>query len=109
MALSPKILISIGRKVWHNPIVSPVLRFSDFIPVENGSEAIVDRCRKHIKNGYSIAIFPEAERVISPDIGRFHNGAFMSPATYFTYLSKSKRVKRWKGEKMQPPQYIVAM
>ena len=77
MALSPKILISIGRKVWHNPIVSPVLRFSDFIPVENGSEAIVDRCREHIKNGYSIAIFPEAERVISPDIGRFHNGAFM--------------------------------
>ena len=76
MALSPHILISIGSRVWHHPLVARVLRFADFIPTENGSEAILSFCRKHVKNGYSIAIFPEGERVTTSSISRFHNGAF---------------------------------
>lgn len=77
MALSPRILIVTGTKVWHNPMVHRILCFADFISMDNGIDSIVEQCRKHVAQGYSIAIFPEGERVTGDDIGRFHNGAFL--------------------------------
>lgn len=77
MALSPKILIVTGRKVWHNPLVHRILCFADFVSMEQGPEALLKACRARIAEGYSIAIFPEGKRAETDDISRFHNGAFL--------------------------------
>ena len=77
MALSPKILIVTGRKVWHNPLLHRILCFADFVSMEQGPEALLKACRARIAEGYSIAIFPEGKRAETDDISRFHNGAFL--------------------------------
>lgn len=77
MALSPKIVIITGKKVWHNPVVHRILKFADFLSIEQGADVLLTQCRQRIAEGYSIAIFPEGERPLTDGIGRFHNGAFL--------------------------------
>ena len=77
MALSPKIVIITGKKVWHNPVVHRILKFADFLSIEQGADVLLTQCRQRTAEGYSIAIFPEGERPLTDGIGRFHNGAFL--------------------------------
>ncbi|MGN0281662.1 MAG: 1-acyl-sn-glycerol-3-phosphate acyltransferase [Prevotella sp.] len=76
MALSPRIIIVVNSRVWHNPFVRKVLGYADFICTENGFEPIMERCATLVAQGYSIAVFPEGHRVTKREISRFHKGAF---------------------------------
>lgn len=76
LILSPKILIVIGKRVWNNPIVKPVLFFADFICVNRNINDMLEYCKTHIADGYTIVFFPEGERSVNGRILRFHSGAF---------------------------------
>lgn len=76
LILSPKLLIVTGKRVWNNPIVKPVLFFADFICVNRSVDDMLEYCRSHIAEGYTIVFFPEGQRSINGRILRFHSGAF---------------------------------
>lgn len=54
LILSPKLLIVTGKRVWNNPIVKPVLFFADFICVNRSVDDMLEYCRSHIAEGYTI-------------------------------------------------------
>ena len=77
LVLSPRVLIVTHDKVWNNPIIAAVLRYADFISVTDTQwEDRFDYCKSFLDKGYSIAIFPEAQRSVHGNILRFHKGAF---------------------------------
>jgi hypothetical protein len=45
-------------------------------PVSQGIENGIDQLKNKVEQGYSLAVFPEAERSYTNDIKRFHKGAF---------------------------------
>lgn len=76
LALSPKILIIIGERVWHNPIVHTLFKFARFINVGQTPDKLKEEVRKAVADGYSVVFFPEAARSSDGKILRFHKGAF---------------------------------
>lgn len=76
MALNPKLIFFTNEWVWKNPIYGYVIRKADFIPVNDGVEAHLDKIRALVERGYSLVIFPEGTRTVDGSIGRFHKGAF---------------------------------
>lgn len=77
MALSPKIQIITGRKVWNNPILHRILQYADFLSTEQDTDILLTACRKRIAEGYSIVIFSEEERSLNTGVKRFRSGAFL--------------------------------
>ena len=75
LSLSPKILVMVGDKVWHNPLVKTMFRVSRFINANNTLEELEQQVANAISDGYSVAIFPEGVRS-DGEINRFRNGAF---------------------------------
>jgi len=78
MFLSPKIILLANEHIKVNPIIRLVFKWSNFMSVSEGASNIVGNLRSFVKEGYSIAIFPEGAR---PESGagkvmRFHKGAF---------------------------------
>lgn len=76
MALNPKLIFFTNEWVWKNPIYGYVIRKADYIPVNDGVEAHLDKIRALVERGYSLVIFPEGTRTADGSIGRFHKGAF---------------------------------
>lgn len=76
MALSPKILIMANRRSSFNPIVYKIFQWLDFYTIDEGTLEHVERFQRYIDEGYSIAVFPEAERNPESSILRFHKGPF---------------------------------
>ena len=76
MALNPKLIFFTNEWVWKNPIYGYVIRKADYIPVNDGVEAHLDKIRSLVAQGYSLVIFPEGTRTSDGSIGRFHKGAF---------------------------------
>lgn len=76
MALNPKLIFFTNEWVWKNPIYGYVIRKADYIPVNEGVEAHLDKIRALVERGYSLVIFPEGTRTVDGSIGRFHKGAF---------------------------------
>ena len=76
MALNPKLIFFTNDWVWKNPIYGYVIRKADYIPVNDGVEAHIDKIRALVERGYSLVIFPEGTRTVDGSIGRFHKGAF---------------------------------
>ena len=74
--LHPKLILFTNNWVWNSPVFGVVAQAADFYPVSSGAEQSIDLIAGRVKQGYSIAIFPEGTR--SPDgvIKRFHKGAF---------------------------------
>ena len=44
--------------VWHSPFFGAIIRYVDFYYIGEGYEQYMERMRKKVKEGYSIAIFP---------------------------------------------------
>lgn len=80
LSFSPKIIMITNHWVWHSPVFGKIIRYADFFHVDEGYELCVERMREKVKEGYSIAIFPEGTRTYDGKMKRFHKGAF--------YLSK---------------------
>lgn len=76
LSLSPKILLMTNKWVWNSPIFGIFIRYVDYFYTAEGHENHVERMRKVVKEGYSIAIFPEGTRSYDGKIQRFHKGAF---------------------------------
>lgn len=76
MALNPKLIFFTNEWVWENPIYGYVIRKADYIPVNDGVEAHLDKIRALVERGYSLVIFPEGTRTVDGKVGRFHKGAF---------------------------------
>ena len=76
MALNPKLVFFTNDWVWKNPIYGYVIRKADYVPVNDGVEARLDKIRALVAQGYSLVIFPEGTRTTTGEVGRFHKGAF---------------------------------
>lgn len=76
LSLSSKILMVTNHWVWHSPFFGAIIRYVDFYYIGEGYEQYMERMRKKVKKGYSIAIFPEGTRTYNGKMKRFHKGAF---------------------------------
>lgn len=71
-----KIIYLVNDWVYQSPIFGRLVRALGFYPVSQGIENGMDKLKEKIEQGYSLVVFPEAERSYTNDIKRFHKGAF---------------------------------
>lgn len=76
LMLSPKIVTLTNQWVWKSPFYGQIIRYADFLPIENRIENHVEQLQKLVEKGYSILIFPEGTRSEDCSILRFKKGAF---------------------------------
>ncbi|MDE5678491.1 trifunctional MMPL family transporter/lysophospholipid acyltransferase/class I SAM-dependent methyltransferase [Phocaeicola sp.] len=76
LALVPKLVMITNHWVWRSPFFGAIIRYADFYYAGDGYELYVERMRQKVKEGYSIAIFPEGTRTYNGQMKRFHKGAF---------------------------------
>ena len=76
MMLNPKVVLMTNDRVWKNPVYGIIIRFAEYYPVSDGYDKNVDRLKKLVERGYSVALFPEGTRSETGEILRFHKGAF---------------------------------
>jgi len=77
LAAHPKIILFTKDWVWNSPFLGPVARMAGFFNISSGIENSLEVVRDRVKEGYSIAIFPEGSRSENGQIRRFHKGAFL--------------------------------
>ncbi|MFZ4931551.1 MMPL family transporter [Chryseobacterium sp. Mn2064] len=71
-----KIIYLVNDWVYDSPIFGKLVRALGFYPVSQGIENGMDQLKEKIAQGYSLVVFPEAERSYTNDVKRFHKGAF---------------------------------
>ncbi|MCM1501841.1 MAG: 1-acyl-sn-glycerol-3-phosphate acyltransferase [Bacteroidales bacterium] len=81
MALSPKLLIVAKGWVRKVPVFWPVAKFLGFYYSDDGYESITETFAERVKEGWSVAVFPEGTRETDGRVHRFHKGAFYMATT----------------------------
>lgn len=83
LSTTPKIVMMTNSWVWNSPFFGWIVQYADFHHSADGYEALAERLKERVSEGYSVVVFPEGTR--SPDckIQRFHKGAF-----YLAHLLK---------------------
>ncbi|MGE4512227.1 MAG: MMPL family transporter [Chryseobacterium sp.] len=71
-----KFVFLVNDWVYQSPVFGKMVRALGCYPVSQGIENGVDRLQEKVNQGYSLVVFPEAERSYTNDIKRFHKGAF---------------------------------
>lgn len=71
-----KIVYLVNDWVYDSPVFGKLVKALGFFPVSQGIENGMEQLREKINQGYSLMVFPEAERSYSNDVKRFHKGAF---------------------------------
>lgn len=71
-----KIIYLVNDWVYRSPIFGKLVRALGFYPVSQGIENGMEKLKEKVEQGYSLVVFPEAERSYTNDIKRFHKGAF---------------------------------
>jgi 1-acyl-sn-glycerol-3-phosphate acyltransferase len=71
-----KIVYLVNDWVYESPIFGRMVRALGFYPVSQGIENGMEKLKEKVDQGYSLVVFPEAERSYSNDVKRFHKGAF---------------------------------
>ncbi|WP_415329267.1 MMPL family transporter [Chryseobacterium sp. MMS23-Vi53] len=71
-----KIIYLVNDWVYNSPVFGKLVRALGFYPVSQGIENGIDQLKEKVKQGYSLVVFPEAERSYTNDVKRFHKGAF---------------------------------
>lgn len=71
-----KIIYLVNDWVYDSPVFGKLVKALGFFPVSHGIENGMDKLKEKIDQGYSLMIFPEAERSYTNDVKRFHKGAF---------------------------------
>lgn len=72
----PKAVIMVKEWVYKSPLYGWVIRYANYIFIEEGANANAEQARELVNDGYSIIIFPEGTRSGDGRIHRFHKGAF---------------------------------
>lgn len=76
LIFTPNIVFLTNNWVWNNPLYGLLIRNADYLPVEEGLDALMPRLRDLVEKGYSVAVYPEGTRSKTLEIGRFHQGPF---------------------------------
>jgi 1-acyl-sn-glycerol-3-phosphate acyltransferase len=71
-----KIIYLVNDWVYESPVFGKLVKALGFYPVSQGIENGMDKLKEKIAQGYSLVVFPEAERSYTNDVKRFHKGAF---------------------------------
>ncbi|MPT30731.1 MAG: glycerol acyltransferase, partial [Chryseobacterium sp.] len=71
-----KIVYLVNDWVWNSPVFGKLVKALGFFPVSQGIENGKEKLKEKIDQGYSLVVFPEAERSYTNNIKRFHKGAF---------------------------------
>ncbi|WP_295221356.1 MMPL family transporter [uncultured Chryseobacterium sp.] len=71
-----KIIFLVNDWVYNSPVFGKIVRALGFYPVSQGIEKGMRQLKEKVDQGYSLIVFPEAERSYTNDIKRFHKGAF---------------------------------
>lgn len=71
-----KIVYLVNDWVYDSPVFGKLVKALGFYPVSQGIENGKEKLKEKIKQGYSLVVFPEAERSYTNDVKRFHKGAF---------------------------------
>ncbi len=71
-----KIIYLVNDWVYDSPVFGKLVKALGFYPVSQGIENGMDQLKEKIAQGYSLFVFPEAERSYTNDVKRFHKGAF---------------------------------
>lgn len=83
LSTTPKIIMMTNSWVWNSPFFGWIVKYSDFYHSADGYEALAQRLKERVQEGYSVVIFPEGTRSADCSIQRFHKGAF-----YLAHLLK---------------------
>ena len=81
--------------VWSSPVFGKIIQYAGFFHVDEGYELCVERMREKVREGYSIAIFPEGTRTYDGKMKRFHKGAFYLSETLQLDISYSA-IRQWR-------------
>lgn len=76
LSTHPKVIMLTNSWVYNSPFFGKIVQYADYYHTGDGYEALVDRLRDRVKEGYSILVFPEGTRSADSSILRFHKGAF---------------------------------
>ena len=76
LSLTPKVVMVTNSWVWNSPFFGSVIRYADFHHAADGYEALAERIKERVAEGYSVVVFPEGTRSADCSIQRFHKGAF---------------------------------
>ncbi|REC74208.1 glycerol acyltransferase [Chryseobacterium elymi] len=71
-----RIIYLVNDWVYDSPVFGKLVRALGFYPVSQGIENGMEKLKEKIDQGYSLVVFPEAERSYTNDVKRFHKGAF---------------------------------
>ncbi|MDR2235703.1 MAG: MMPL family transporter [Chryseobacterium sp.] len=71
-----KIIYLVNDWVYDSPVFGRLVKALGFYPVSQGIENGKEKLKEKIDQGYSLVVFPEAERSYTNDVKRFHKGAF---------------------------------
>ncbi|KAB1230052.1 MMPL family transporter [Chryseobacterium viscerum] len=71
-----KIIYLVNDWVYESPVFGKLVKALGFYPVSQGIENGMEKLKEKIAQGYSLVVFPEAERSYTNDVKRFHKGAF---------------------------------
>lgn len=71
-----KIIYLVNDWVYNSPIFGKIIKALGFFPVSQGIENGIEKLLDKVNQGYSLVVFPEAERSYTNDVKRFHKGAF---------------------------------
>ncbi|MCJ8154431.1 MMPL family transporter [Chryseobacterium sp. SSA4.19] len=71
-----KVIYLVNDWVYQSPVFGRIVRALGFYPVSQGIENGMEQLERKINQGYSLVVFPEAERSYNSNVKRFHKGAF---------------------------------
>lgn len=74
--ISNKNVLLVNDWVWNSPFFGRVVKLAGFYPVSKGFEESIPALTEAVELGYSIVVFPEGTRSRTPEVHRFHKGAF---------------------------------
>lgn len=71
-----KVVYLVNDWVYQSPVFGRMVRALGCYPVSQGIENGMKQLKEKVDQGYSLVVFPEAERSYTNEVKRFHKGAF---------------------------------
>ncbi|WP_407405622.1 MMPL family transporter [Chryseobacterium sp.] len=71
-----KVVYLVNDWVYESLVFGKLVKSLGFYPVSQGIENGKEKLKEKIEQGYSLMVFPEAERSYTNEVKRFHKGAF---------------------------------
>lgn len=81
MSLSSRLVFMVSDRVWNHRLLRYIVRPAGFVPVSAGITDATKHFGQYVREGYSIAVFPEGTRTRDGKIHRYRNGAFVLAET----------------------------